>query len=124
MRLEKVERIAGPNYTADDATIRVSRGGVVWRDMHPERRFFPLQKQNTGVTAIHSSPIADLYLALGESDTAGNWTIRAYWKPMVAWIWAGGLIMAFGGVVSLSDRRWRIGAGARARGAQLAQAGE
>ena len=109
LRLEKVERIAGPNYTADDATIGVSRNGVPWREMHPERRFFPLQKQTTGVTAIHSSPIADLYLALGEADAKGDWTVRAYWKPLVSWIWAGGLVMAFGGVVSLSDpalARW------------------
>ena len=115
LRLEKVERLAGPNYTADDATIRVFRDGLPWREMHPERRFFPLQKQTTGVTAIHSSPIADLYLALGEAGESGSWTVRAYWKPMVSWIWAGALVMAFGGVVSLSDRRWRVGAAARAR---------
>ena len=116
IRLEKVERLAGPNYTAEDATIHILRDGAVWREMHPERRFFPLQKQTTGVTAIHSSPIADLYLALGEAGASGSWTVRAYWKPMVSWIWAGALVMAFGGVVSLSDRRWRVGAAARARG--------
>ena len=125
LRLEKVERIAGPNYTADDATIRVFRDGVPWREMHPERRFFPLQKQTTGVTAIHTSPIADLYLALGEADAKGDWTVRAYWKPLVSWIWAGGLVMAFGGMVSLSDRRWRVGIAARAaRGARPVPAGE
>ena len=125
LRLEKVERIAGPNYTSDDATIRVSRDGVFWREMHPERRFFPVQKQTTGVTAIHSSPVADLYLALGEANEKGDWTVRAYWKPMVSWIWSGALVMAFGGVVSLSDRRWRVGAAARAsRRAQTVAAGE
>jgi cytochrome c-type biogenesis protein CcmF len=131
LRLEKIERIAGPNYTADDATIRVTYNGAFWREMHPERRFFPLQRQTTGETAIHSSPIADLYLALGDAGDAGSWTVRAYWKPMVSWIWGGALVMAFGGVVSLSDRRWRIGAPARARalgplhrGGRAAAAGE
>jgi cytochrome c-type biogenesis protein CcmF len=127
LRLIKVETIAGPNYTAEDATIQIFRDGAPWREMHPERRFFPLQQQTTGETAIHSSPFADLYLALGESDHSGNWTVRAYWKPLVSWIWAGGLVMAFGGVVSLTDRRWRLGAAARARasrGAQQAVSGD
>jgi cytochrome c-type biogenesis protein CcmF len=121
LRLEKIERIAGPNYTADDATIRVSYDGTFWREMHPERRYFPLQQQTTGLTAIHSSPVADLYLALGDAGEAGSWTVRAYWKPMVSWIWGGALVMAFGGLVSLSDRRWRIGAAARARSVGRAQ---
>ena len=42
--------------------------------------------------------------------SGGGWTIRAYWKPLISWIWGGALVMAFGGVVSLSDRRWRVGA--------------
>ena len=82
--------------------------------MHPERRFFPLQQQTTGETAIRTNLVSDLYLALGDADDAGAWTVRAYWKPLVPWIWIGAVIMAFGGVVSLSDRRWRVGV-ARAR---------
>jgi cytochrome c-type biogenesis protein CcmF len=74
-----------------------------------------LQQQTTSETAIRSSPIADLYIALGDPDPSGAWTIRAYWKPMVSWIWLGGLIMAGGGIVSLSDRRWRVGVANRAR---------
>ena len=49
------------------------------------------------------------------ADAEGNWTLRAYWKPLVPWIWIGAVIMAFGGLVSLSDRRWRVGVAARAR---------
>jgi cytochrome c-type biogenesis protein CcmF len=83
--------------------------------MHPERRYFALQDQTTSVTAIRSNPFADLYVALGEPAADGGWTIRAYWKPLISWIWGGAIIMAFGGVVSLSDRRWRVGAAARRR---------
>ena len=105
----------GPNFTADDATIEVTRDGQPVAVMHPERRFFPLQQQTTSETAIRTNLLADLYVALGDPDKAGGWTLRAYWKPLVPWIWIGAVIMAFGGMVSLSDRRWRVGVAARAR---------
>ena len=114
LTLEHVDRVPGPNYIADDASIRVTQDGKLVTTMHPERRFFPLQKQTTGETAIRTNLLADLYVALGESDTAGNWTVRVYWKPLVPWIWMGAIIMAFGGAVSLSDRRWRVGVARRA----------
>ncbi len=123
VRLDKVERLQGPNYIADDATVTVAQGGTTIATMHPQRRFFPLQQQTTGQTAIRSGLLADLYLALGESDSSGNWTLRAYWKPLVSWIWSGALIMAFGGLVSLSDRRWRIGVASRARRTNAVPAG-
>ena len=115
LTLDKVERQPGPNYTADDATVTVREGGAVVATMHPQRRFFPLQQQTTTETAIRSSLLADLYIALGDPDENGGWTLRAYWKPMISWIWFGALVMAFGGLVSLSDRRWRVGVAARAK---------
>jgi cytochrome c-type biogenesis protein CcmF len=114
LTLEHVDRVPGPNYVADDASIRVTRDGTLVATMHPQRRFFPLQQQTTSETAIRTNFLADLYVALGDTDHAGNWTVRVYWKPLVPWIWIGAIIMAFGGVVSLSDRRWRVGAAARA----------
>jgi len=59
--------------------------------------------------------MSDFYLALGDPDGKGAWSVRAYWKPLVPWIWIGPVFMAFGGLVSLSDRRWRVGAATRAR---------
>ncbi len=114
LTLDHIDRIPGPNYLADDAAIRVTSGGKLLAVMHPERRYFPLQNQTTGETAIRTNFITDLYVALGDSDTKGAWTVRVYWKPLVPWIWIGAIIMAFGGAVSLSDRRWRIGVAARA----------
>ena len=113
--LDKVENLQGPNYVANDATFEVSRNGGLVAVMHPERRYFALQDQTTAETAIRTSPVADLYMALGDPVEGEGWTIRAYWKPLVSWIWGGALVMAFGGVVSLSDRRWRVGAAARSR---------
>ena len=114
LTLQHVDHVPGPNYTADDASIRVTSGGEFVTMMHPQRRFFPLQQQTTGETAIRTNLLADLYVALGDSGSAGDWTVRVYWKPLVPWIWLGAVIMAFGGMVSLSDRRWRVGAAARA----------
>jgi cytochrome c-type biogenesis protein CcmF len=127
LTLEHVNHVAGPNFTAEQAAIRVTSGGEFIAMMRPERRFFPLQQQTTGETAIRTNLLADLYVALGDSDTAGDWTVRVYWKPLVPWIWMGAIIMAFGGMVSLSDRRWRVGAAARAPrrdGQPAAAAGE
>ena len=124
LTLEQINHIQGPNYTADDAAIRVTSGGRLVTTMHPQRRFFPLQQQTTGETSIRSNLLADLYVALGDSDTAGDWTVRVYWKPLVPWIWLGAVIMALGGAVSLSDRRWRVGVASRAtrRGPQAVPA--
>ena len=105
----------GANYIADDATVLVLRDGGRIAELHPQRRFFPVQRQTTSDTAIRTNLLSDFYVALGEADGAGAWTIRAYWTPLVPWIWIGAVIMALGGVVSLTDRRWRVGAAARAR---------
>jgi cytochrome c-type biogenesis protein CcmF len=111
--LREVRRVPGPNFTADEAVIEVRRGGVLVDTMRPQRRLFTVQLQTTAVTAIRSGLGADLYLALGEGDATGGWTVRAYHKPIVSWIWLGAVAMALGGAVSLSDRRWRIGVAAR-----------
>jgi cytochrome c-type biogenesis protein CcmF len=113
LHLADVTKSDGPNFTAETAEITVSRGGHEVTVMHPQRRFFPLQQQATSVTSIHTTLLADLYVALGQDDGKGGWTIRAYWKPLVPWIWIGAVFMALGGVVSLSDRRWRVGVAAR-----------
>jgi len=115
MHLEKVQLLPGPNYTAEDATIRITRHGQDVAVVHPQKRFFQLQQETTSETAIRTNLLADLYVAFGDEDNAGRYTIRAYWKPLVPWIWIGAVMMAFGGAVSLSDRRWRVGAATRAR---------
>ena len=116
LHLDSVDPVEGANFTADRAHIAVTKDGVRVAVMQPEKRFFPLQQQATSMTAIHSNLLADLYVALGDSDGKGGWTVRAYWKPLVPWIWIGAVMMALGGITSLSDRRWRIGIAARARG--------
>ena len=85
---------------------------------------FTLQRMTTAVTAIRTGLVADLYLALGEGDARSGWAVRAWHKPIVSWIWLGAVVMAFGGLVSLSDRRWRVGAAARSRATAVPAAAE
>jgi cytochrome c-type biogenesis protein CcmF len=113
LKFDGTEKVQGPNFSADRATIEVRRNGAMVEELHPQRRFFPLQQMTTSVTAIRSNLLADLYVALGDPDDSNGSTVRAYWKPLTPWIWIGAVIMAFGGVLSLSDRRWRVGVASR-----------
>ena len=67
------------------------------------------------MTEIHTTLFSDIYVALGNSAPHGGSTVRAYWKPLVPWVWLGAVIMATGGVLSLFDRRWRVGLAVRRR---------
>jgi cytochrome c-type biogenesis protein CcmF len=83
--------------------------------MMPERRNFPAERQEKTEAAIRSTGLADLYIVIGENNGQGAWTIRAYYNHLAPWIWVGAVIMAAGGAISLSDRRYRVGAPGRAR---------
>ena len=113
-RLDKVEGLRGPNYLAERATFDVTRDGAPYTVLQPERRQYMVQATPTTEAAIHSSWRGDIYAVIGESTGAGSWTVRIYHEPLVAWIWGGASLMALGGLVSLSDRRFRIGAPNRA----------
>jgi cytochrome c-type biogenesis protein CcmF len=115
LRLDKVEPVAGPNYTADRGTVTVTRQGALVAVMEPEKRFFTVQQMPTTFTAISTDLLSDLYVVLTDGDGKGAWTLRVYQKPLVPWIWLGCGVMALGGLVSLSDRRWRVGAAVRRR---------
>jgi cytochrome c-type biogenesis protein CcmF len=113
LRLDNVERIQGPNYTADRGTVTVTRRGSPVAVMHPEKRFFTVQQMATTFTAIDTDLLSDLYVVLADGDGNSTWTLRIYEKPLVPWIWLGCGVMALGGLMSLSDRRWRVGAAVR-----------
>ena len=109
--------IPGPNYTATRGTFVVGRDGAPVAVLHPEKRVYQVQGQPTTEAGIHSTFFGDLDAVSGDpSDEApGALVTRLYFNPLVAWMWAGALIMALGGFLSLSDRRYRIGAPARRR---------
>ena len=103
----------GPNYTATVAEMRVTHAGALITTQFPEKRFYPVQGMPTTEAAIHQSLTRDLYLVIGDPQKDGGWAVRAYVKPFADWIWAGALMMALGGIISLTDRRYRAAAGAR-----------
>ena len=117
--------VPGPNYTAVEGTFDVRHAGSaqVIRTLHPQKRTYPVAGQTMTEAAIDWGITRDLYVSLGEPVDGGAWGVRVYHKPFVDWIWGGCVVMALGGFLALSDRRYRfarapsVPAGAAARAA-------
>jgi cytochrome c-type biogenesis protein CcmF len=109
--LDAVNPVAGPDYMAIRADMRLLRDGREIAALHPERRSFA--NGTATHVAIRTNLLADVYAVLGEPDDSGAYVLRLYHNPLVPWLWLGAVVMALGGLVSLSDRRHRIGAPAR-----------
>ena len=114
-RFDAVRSLRGPNYTSNMATFTVSRDGRMVAVLTPEKRLYDVQRRETTEAAIHTTGLADLYVVIGDPDGRGGWTVRIFHEPLVPWIWGGVLIMVAGGILSLSDRRLRVGAPVRRR---------
>ncbi|HEY2357797.1 MAG TPA: heme lyase CcmF/NrfE family subunit [Phenylobacterium sp.] len=115
--LESVGPREGPNYESERAMIRVSRDGKPICTGEPDRRFYPAGGQTISGIALCYRGVSHLYMVLGERRKADDgtpiWLIRAYWNPWATLIFIGPVIMALGGLVSLSDRRMRLGVARR-----------
>ena len=121
LTFDGVAPAAGPNYSAKRGHFTVSRDGRVLGVLEPEQRHYSVTGMEITHAAIRTSASDDLYLALGDEDGKGAWTLRLYHHPLVPLLWFGGLLMVAGGLVSLGDRRLRIGApNARKRAAATA----
>ena len=105
---EGVQEIEGPNYSSSRGQIRIAKNGVERTVLMPEKRVYTVQNMPMTEAGISPSVIHDLYASLGEPLDGGAWSVRIYHKPMVEWIWVGCLMMAFGGLLALSDRRYRM----------------
>ncbi len=113
VKLKEVAEVDGPNYVATRAIMEISRGGRVVAELAPEARFYPVAGMPTTEAAISNGVFRDLYAVIGDEQEDGGWAVRAFVKPFANWIWAGAIFMALGGLLSLSDRRHRVAAGAR-----------
>jgi len=111
--LDEVAPVTGPNYIAQRGTFTVRRGGKLVTTLHPEARTYQNPPMETTEAGIRPLLLKDLYAVIGDPDENGGWGVRIYVKPLISWIWAGSLLMMLGGLVSLSDRRTRMGAPAR-----------
>jgi cytochrome c-type biogenesis protein CcmF len=107
-RMEGVGNVKGPNYVAARATIAVTRAGRPVTVMYPERRVYTVQNQVMTEAAIDPGLARDLYISLGDPLEGGTWLVKLQHKPFVDWIWGGCLIMALGGLLAATDRRYRI----------------
>ena len=105
--LRGLRNIKGPNYDAVQAVVDVRRNGTPVALMHPEKRTYRVQGTALTDAAIDRNLARDLYVSLGEPVDGGAWIVRVYVKPFVDWIWGGCLLMALGGALAASDRRYR-----------------
>jgi cytochrome c-type biogenesis protein CcmF len=106
-RLDDITNVKGPNYVAARATVSVTRGGRPVTTLYPERRVYTVQEQVMTEAAISPGLTGDLYVSLGDPLEAGAWLVKVQHKPFIDWIWGGCLIMAIGGGLAASDRRYR-----------------
>jgi cytochrome c-type biogenesis protein CcmF len=108
-RFEGAREKQGPNYTAAEGRMSVSKNGKLVTELFPEKRQYNASGMPMTEAAIETGVFRDLYVSLGEPipDTEA-WAVRVYIKPFVDWIWAGCLFMALGGILAISDRRYRI----------------
>ncbi|WP_026986736.1 heme lyase CcmF/NrfE family subunit [Fodinicurvata fenggangensis] len=127
LTLQDVETRPGPNYRSTTGVFEVTRDGRTLGMLEPERRYYPVAGRSTTEAAIRTNGLGDLYATINEPPEEGqDWTARIYYEPLVPWIWVGSAMMMFGGILSLADRRLRVGAPRRAarQGAQPPAAAE
>jgi len=105
--LEQVQAVRGPNYNADRGTVPVTRGGQAITTLYPEKRQYAASDQVMTEAGIDGKLLRDLYVSLGEPLADGSWAVRVQVKPFVRWLWLGGLLVATGGVLAITDPRYR-----------------
>ncbi|WP_068117426.1 heme lyase CcmF/NrfE family subunit [Tropicimonas marinistellae] len=115
IELRDVSQVPGPNYVSTMATMAVYKNGREVAVLLPEKRVYPVAQMPTSEAGIDNGVFRDVYLVIGDAQSDGGFAVRTYIKPFANWIWAGCIIMGIGGLFSLSDRRYRIAAGARRR---------
>ncbi|HSG04015.1 MAG TPA: heme lyase CcmF/NrfE family subunit [Marinobacterium sp.] len=104
---EGARHFDGPNYSSDIATLRVFYKGEPYDVMQPEKRLYTARGTVMTEVALDPGLFRDLYVALGEPLENGAWAIRLQFKPYVRWLWLGGLLMTFGGILAATDPRYR-----------------
>jgi cytochrome c-type biogenesis protein CcmF len=115
IRFEELREFNGPNYSVVQGVFSVLVDGELIATLRPEKRIYPLAQMPTTEAAMDIGFTRDIYIVLGDPQEDGGFAVRSYVKPFVNWIWGGTVVMALGGLLSLSDRRFRVAAGSRRR---------
>ena len=110
-RLNEINEVKGPNYTASQAQIEVFNSGESTEILRPEKRHYLSSAMPMTEAAISSNLWRDLYVSLGDPLPGSDqqWSMRIYYKPFVPWLWVGVLVMVLGGLLAALDRRYRRG---------------
>ncbi len=117
-----IREVNAGNYLARRGEFIVYEGGAAIATLRPEKRVYLPQRTPTTEAAIRTTLLADLYVVLGDPDGKGGFAVRLYHNPLVPWIWIGAILMFLGGAISLTDRRYRVGAPRRTTAAGPAAA--
>lgn len=110
--------VEGPNYSAIEAEIEIRKDGEFIATVRPQKRQYLVQKSWMTEAGIHVTWNKDLFVALGDQLGNGAWSVRVQYKPMIRFIWFGAIIMALGGLIAVSDRRYRLKASKTSAAAQ------
>jgi cytochrome c-type biogenesis protein CcmF len=107
-RFVNASKVRGPNYDAVEALVEVTRGGKPVAVLKPQKRRFWVQQSDNSHAAIAVNWARDLFVAMGDPLGADAWSMRIQYKPLVRYIWLGALVMAIGGFIAATDRRYRV----------------
>jgi cytochrome c-type biogenesis protein CcmF len=103
-----VKKVKGPNFIADEGAIRVFYNDEYYTTMKPQKRHYKVQRNMMTEADIDAGLFRDLYVALGEKLEDDAWAVRIHYKPYVRWLWLGAIFMAFGAVLAVCDKRYRL----------------
>ena len=106
--LTDVSKFEGPNYRASIGHIEVFKDGKQITVLHPEKRVYHVRNMPMTEAAIDAGFTRDLYVSLGEPIGADAWSLRLYYKPFIRWIWIGAILMGLGGLLAITDKRYRL----------------
>jgi cytochrome c-type biogenesis protein CcmF len=106
--MRQLRNVQGPNFSAIEAEVEIRKGGSYVATVRPQKRQYLVQQSPMTEAGIHDGLDKDLFVALGDQLGDGAWSVRIQYKPLIRFIWLGCLIMALGGIVAVSDRRYRV----------------
>jgi cytochrome c-type biogenesis protein CcmF len=110
----RTEPITGPNYRGLRGEVTVLRGGQPVATLYPEKRTYDVRTSAMTEAGIDAGWSRDIFVALGDELGNGAWSIRLQYKPLIRFIWLGAIVMAIGGLIAGTDRRYRVRAKAQA----------
>jgi len=118
-QLTDMNDVQGPNFQALEGKIEIRRNGEFVAELRPQKRTYMVQQNPMTEAGIDAGWNRDLFVALGDPLGNNAWSMRVQYKPLIRFIWLGALVMALGGIIAASDRRYRLTADAREPRAKL-----